>query len=170
MNKIVPLIKLSRQADINYKMNIKNASDVSITGPLCLLFQFQIKAASALARLRLLNVLPVRLRRLDPRRLDVIFDLKPELVLPRMAAGAFDRTFLHLRMAPFAILVRPFLAEPFDLADAIHVTSFARAGYDHMGSVGKGYLVLQFDHLGGGKGRSREGKQAKQGDSGLFHG
>jgi hypothetical protein len=26
----------------------------------------------------LLNVLPVRLRRLDPRRLDVIFDLKPE--------------------------------------------------------------------------------------------
>jgi hypothetical protein len=26
----------------------------------------------------LLNVLPVRLRRLDPRRFDVIFDLKPE--------------------------------------------------------------------------------------------
>jgi hypothetical protein len=26
----------------------------------------------------LLNVLPVRLRRLDPRRLDIIFDLKPE--------------------------------------------------------------------------------------------
>ncbi len=41
-------------------------------------FQFQIKAASSLARLRLLNVLPVCLRRLDPRRLDVIFDLKPE--------------------------------------------------------------------------------------------
>lgn len=36
-------------------------------------FQFQIKAASALARLRLLNVLPARLRRLD-----VVFDLKPE--------------------------------------------------------------------------------------------
>jgi hypothetical protein len=44
------------------------------------LFQFQIKAASLLTRLRLLNVLPVRLRRLNPRRLDVIFDLKPELV------------------------------------------------------------------------------------------
>ena len=29
----------------------------------------------------LLNVLPVRLRRLDPRRLDVIFDLKPELII-----------------------------------------------------------------------------------------
>jgi hypothetical protein len=43
------------------------------------LFQFQIKAASLLARLRLLNVLTVRFRRLDPRRLDVIFDLKPEL-------------------------------------------------------------------------------------------
>jgi hypothetical protein len=42
------------------------------------LFQFQIKAASLLARLRLLNVLPVRFRRLGPRRLDVIFDLKPE--------------------------------------------------------------------------------------------
>jgi hypothetical protein len=41
-------------------------------------FQFQIKAASSLARLRLLNVLTVRLRRLDPRRLDLIFDLKPE--------------------------------------------------------------------------------------------
>jgi hypothetical protein len=40
--------------------------------------QFQIKAAYSLARLRLLNVLAVRLRRLDPRRLDVIFDLKPE--------------------------------------------------------------------------------------------
>jgi len=37
------------------------------------LFQFQIKAASWLARLRLLNVLLIRLRRLDPRRLDVEF-------------------------------------------------------------------------------------------------
>jgi hypothetical protein len=42
------------------------------------LFQFQIKTASLLALPRLLNVLTVRLRRLDPRRLDVIFDLKPE--------------------------------------------------------------------------------------------
>jgi hypothetical protein len=44
-------------------------------------FQFQIKAASSLARSRLLNVLRVRLRRLDPRRLDVIFDLKPECLI-----------------------------------------------------------------------------------------
>jgi hypothetical protein len=34
--------------------------------------------ANALSRLRLLSELPVRLRRLDPRRLDVIFDLQPE--------------------------------------------------------------------------------------------
>ncbi len=47
----------------------------------CLLFLFQIKAASSLARLRLLNVLPVRLlHRLDPRHLDVIFDLILELI------------------------------------------------------------------------------------------
>jgi hypothetical protein len=32
-----------------------------------------------LARLRLLNVLPVRLRRLNPRRLDFILDLKSVL-------------------------------------------------------------------------------------------
>jgi len=43
------------------------------------LFQLQIKALSSLARQRLLNVLIVRLRCLLPRRLDVIFDLKPEL-------------------------------------------------------------------------------------------
>jgi hypothetical protein len=55
--------------------------DVSgLTGAEGWLFQFQIKAASSLARLRLLNVLTVCLRRLDPRRLDVIFDLKSELV------------------------------------------------------------------------------------------
>ena len=46
--------------------------------PELLSFQFQIKAASVLARLRLPDVLPVRLRRLDPRRLEVILDLKPE--------------------------------------------------------------------------------------------
>ena len=44
-----------------------------------LLFHFQINAPSLLARLRLLNVLFSMLRRLNPRRLDVIFDLKPEL-------------------------------------------------------------------------------------------
>ena len=41
-----------------------------------MLYRFQIKALSSLARLRLLNVLPVRLRRLDPRRLDFILDLE----------------------------------------------------------------------------------------------
>jgi hypothetical protein len=40
--------------------------------------QFQIKALPSLAHLRLLNVLPVRLRRLDPRRLGFIFDLELE--------------------------------------------------------------------------------------------
>ncbi len=40
------------------------------------LFHFQIKALSSLARLRLLNVLSVRLRRLNPLRLDFIFELK----------------------------------------------------------------------------------------------
>jgi len=44
------------------------------------LAQFQIKALSSLARLRLLNVLFVSLRRLNPRRLDFIFDLKSEFV------------------------------------------------------------------------------------------
>jgi len=38
-------------------------------------FQFQIKALSSLARLRLFNVLPVRLRHLNPRRLDFILVL-----------------------------------------------------------------------------------------------
>ena len=35
-------------------------------------------ALSSLARLRLLNVLTVRLRRLNPHRLDIIFDLELE--------------------------------------------------------------------------------------------
>jgi len=43
------------------------------------LFQFQIKTLSSLARLRLLSVLIVLLRRLNPRRLDFIPDLKLEL-------------------------------------------------------------------------------------------
>ncbi|WP_408967395.1 lipid A deacylase LpxR family protein [Oryzomonas sp.] len=43
-------------------------------------YQFRIKALSALARLRLLNVLPVRFRRLNPRRLDFILDLKSVLL------------------------------------------------------------------------------------------
>ena len=39
-----------------------------------ILFQFQIKALSSLARLRLRNVLFVSLRRLNPHRFDFIFD------------------------------------------------------------------------------------------------
>ncbi len=45
-----------------------------------ILFHFQIKALSSLARLRLLNILFVCLRRLNPLRLDFIFDLKLVLV------------------------------------------------------------------------------------------
>jgi hypothetical protein len=55
-----------------------------------LLFQFQVKAASSLARLRLLNVPPVRLRRLDPRRLDVIFDLKSALLVNNQGNTAIN--------------------------------------------------------------------------------
>jgi hypothetical protein len=44
------------------------------------LYQFQIKAPSLLARLRLLNILVVCLRRLNPRCLDCIFDLKLVLI------------------------------------------------------------------------------------------
>jgi hypothetical protein len=44
------------------------------------LYQFQIKAPSSLARLRLLNIQAVCLRRLNPRRLDCIFDLKLVLI------------------------------------------------------------------------------------------
>jgi hypothetical protein len=45
------------------------------------LFQFHIKALSSLARLRLLNIRNVCLRRLNPRRLAIIFDLETELVI-----------------------------------------------------------------------------------------
>ena len=41
-------------------------------------YQFHIKALSSLARIQLLNVPVVRLRRLNPRRLDFILDLKLE--------------------------------------------------------------------------------------------
>jgi hypothetical protein len=43
------------------------------------LSQFHIKVLSSGARLWLLNVLSVRLRRLKPRRLDIILDLEPAL-------------------------------------------------------------------------------------------
>ena len=42
------------------------------------IIQFQINALSSLARLRLLNILSVCLRRLNPRRLDFIFDLESD--------------------------------------------------------------------------------------------
>ena len=51
---------------------------LSVTHVASLSYQFQIKALSSLARLRLLSVLIVRLRRLNPRRLDFILDLKLE--------------------------------------------------------------------------------------------
>jgi hypothetical protein len=63
---------------------LHNARVVSGTGDPGVLFQFQLKALSSLARRRLLNVLPVRLRRLLPRRLDIIFDLKLELPCRRL--------------------------------------------------------------------------------------
>ena len=43
------------------------------------LYQFHINAPSSLARLRLLSILVVCLRRLNPRRLDGIFNLKSVL-------------------------------------------------------------------------------------------
>ncbi len=43
-----------------------------------LLFQFQIKALSSLARLRLLSILVVCNRCLSPRRLDITLDEEPE--------------------------------------------------------------------------------------------
>ena len=53
-----------------------------------MLYRFQIKALSSLARLRLLNVLPVCLRRLNPRRLDFILDLESVIrIRPLIAAG-----------------------------------------------------------------------------------
>jgi len=58
------------------------------------LFQFQIKALSSLARLRLLNVLGVRLRRLNPRRLDIILDLKSELLCRPMFRKACSWRFM----------------------------------------------------------------------------
>jgi hypothetical protein len=48
----------------------------------------------------LLNVLPVRLRRLDPRRLDVIFDLKPEEERKRKGRDKIARPFLFPYMKP----------------------------------------------------------------------
>jgi len=56
------------------------------------LSQFQIKASSLLARLRLLNILVVCLRHLTPRRLDAIFDLKP--VLPALSFAILCCTLL----------------------------------------------------------------------------
>ena len=51
------------------------------------LFQFQLKALSSLARLRLLNVLSVRLRRLNPRRLEITLDLELDYMLAVVGRG-----------------------------------------------------------------------------------
>ena len=71
------------------------------------LYQFQIKALSLLARLRLLNVLPVRLRRLNPRRLDFILDLKSVLHI-----CSFAGCLLILLVISSSALVRSWLAAP----------------------------------------------------------
>ena len=49
-------------------------------------FKFRIKALASLARLRLLNVLRVRLRRRIPRRLAIILDLKFEVHLTSLSS------------------------------------------------------------------------------------
>ena len=56
------------------QLNITRYSDVMRMA----LYQFHIKALSSLVRLRLLNIRSVCLRRLNPHRLDFIFDLKLE--------------------------------------------------------------------------------------------
>lgn len=65
-------------------------------------YQFHIKALSALARLRLLNVLPVRLRRLNPRRLDFILDLK---LVSGLAALSLVPAFQTERLPVAAFIV-----------------------------------------------------------------
>ena len=77
---------LSYQARQDIVKEIVERIDVSAES----LFQFQIKAPSSLTRLRLLNVLRVRLRRLSPRRLDGISDLKPELHFDIQHMPGFD--------------------------------------------------------------------------------
>jgi len=52
-------------------------------GTIQTLYRFHIKTLSSLARHRPVNVLAVRLRRLYPRRFDIIFDLEPELLMKK---------------------------------------------------------------------------------------
>ena len=63
------------------------------------LFQFQIKAPSTLARLQLLNILIVCLRRLNPRSLDGISNLKLELnnLVERILDNSFSPKFQKFR-------------------------------------------------------------------------
>jgi hypothetical protein len=56
------------------------AADCTVTGH-SVLFQFHIKALSSLARLRQLNVRICTPRRLNPRRLEIILDLKLVLLI-----------------------------------------------------------------------------------------
>jgi len=70
------------------------------------LYQFHIKALSSLARLRLLNVLPCTPRSLNPRRLDIILDLKLELFLAATSRSptCFERPLaLHWYYWPFPL-------------------------------------------------------------------
>jgi len=70
------------QDQTGYRIKKRRSTVILVTASsitLHLLYQFQIKALPSLARLRLLNVVRVRLRRLNPRRLGFIFDLKLKL-------------------------------------------------------------------------------------------
>ena len=71
----------------------------SMSAPYC---QFQIKALPSLARLRLLNVLRVRLRRLNPRRLGFIFDLKLELLSISYVINSSTLHLIGRLFLPFA--------------------------------------------------------------------
>jgi hypothetical protein len=66
-------------------------------------YKFQIKALSALARLRLLNAPVVRLRRLNPRRLDFILDMKFVTEEPATLGKALCRQYLVYPLASFDI-------------------------------------------------------------------
>jgi hypothetical protein len=68
------------------------------------LFQSQIKALSSLARLRLLNVLVARLRRLNPHRLDFILDLELELHMAETRKAAPGRLSKQITFADSATI------------------------------------------------------------------
>ena len=73
---------------------LHNASAKFLRVTAAVLFQSQIIALSSLARLRLLNVLTVSLRRLNPHRLDIILDLELELNPHEIIKSSVDVTFM----------------------------------------------------------------------------